>query len=156
MLANLKKESLALLKRILDAGEAIIAAGTDYERLRRKVDNFRVTGGTFTNGGDQMSLALPPAQRAPSIIAASSPFVRVKQSGGVAGSATTNCTFTYDLYALDNTTKLNTTGGVVTPKNPRFSHVAYTAATYGEYFIDADGSYALFLWNEAPAGAECT
>lgn len=96
--------------------------------------------------GQSLAIAVPSASITP---------CRVKQNGGVAGGATTTCTFTYDIYAMDNSTLITPSGTHVTPKNWRFSTVTYTAATYGQYFIDADGSYALLLWNEAPAGTAC-
>jgi hypothetical protein len=82
---------------------------------------------------------------------------RVQQNGGSAGDSTTNCSFTYDIYALDNSSKVNTSGGAVTPKGtPRVAKVTYTAATYGHYYLDTDGSYVLLLYNEAPAQEDCS
>jgi hypothetical protein len=34
--------------------------------------------------------------------------------------------------------------------------VTYTAATYGHYYLDTDGSYVLLLYNEAPAQEDCS
>jgi len=80
---------------------------------------------------------------------------RVQKNGGNNGSDAVDCSITYDLYHLDNTTKINT-GAAITPKGPpRAPKVEYTPATYGEYFIDNDGSHALYVWNETPTTEDC-
>src|SRR5689334_23198868 len=59
---------------------------------------------------------------------------RVQKVSGNAGSDSVDCSFLYDIYELDNTTKINVSSGAITPKGPpRDPKVEYTEATYGEF-----------------------
>lgn len=89
-------------------------------------------------------------------LAFSAKFCRVQQVGGVAGSDVADCTFTYDLYQLDNVKKINVGQAAVTPKGPpRAPKVAYTAATYALYCLDYDKTWLVFLLNENYATEDC-
>ena len=77
------------------------------------------------------------------------------QNGGVAGSASTNCTFTYDVTPIGGTGTINYSGAVTPVGPPRAPYVTYTAATIGCYFIDGSGNINLLTWNETPSYGSC-
>lgn len=80
--------------------------------------------------------------------------VRVTIDGGAAGSATTNCTWTYAV-SLDSGYALGTG---MTPKRRRFPDTPYTTTpndTWGAGFFDKDGVFVLWDANELPETEEC-
>lgn len=80
--------------------------------------------------------------------------VKVTQTGGSAGDATTQCSFTYTVKTLDGTT----IGTGMTPQKKRASVGAYEAPaanSYGTAFYDEDGDLVLFDPNEVPDPETC-
>jgi hypothetical protein len=79
-------------------------------------------------------------------------LVDLVQVGGVAGSGTTNCTFTYDIMRFGTSISLNT---AQSPLFPRDTHTQYIAATKGSAYQDLDGSIKLAQAYEAAATEPC-
>lgn len=86
--------------------------------------------------------------------------VKVVKDGGVAGSPTTTCTFTYTLKDLAGTTiKKNPAGDnatSMTPLRPRYANCEYDQPaddSYGKAFFDASGNLQLYeCVQEKPKG----
>ena len=78
--------------------------------------------------------------------------VRLQQNGGDAGSASAMCSFTYDVYALDNETQISDD-----PVDPgdggspcrAFPMMVTSPADYGQAFYDNDGSLQIMWCNES-------
>ena len=85
--------------------------------------------------------------------------VRVRQAGGSAGSATTQCSFTYEVYSLAGEILADSVVTPMTPQHPRPSvgrMVAPSNDSYGIAFLEE--TEVLVLWDvgEVPAVEVCT
>lgn len=78
--------------------------------------------------------------------------VTLSQTGGSAGSDTTQCTFTYTATSLDGV-QLGTS---LSPDKPRASLGAYVAATKGVGYFASDGTFTLAEAYEAPDPEACS
>jgi hypothetical protein len=101
--------------------------------------------------GDQL-----PALRGPRTRQPPQPLfaVRVTIDGGAAGSATTNCTWTYTV-TFDSGYQLGT---LMTPQRRRVPLAPYTttpAGSWGAGFFDKDGVFVLWDANELLVYVEC-
>jgi hypothetical protein len=80
---------------------------------------------------------------------------KVRQVGGSAGSGSTDCTFTYDVYSLAGV-QLNTSA--LAPKRRRFATVQYVAPpndSIGCAYVDETGTLQLWDPNELPSLTTC-
>jgi len=68
-------------------------------------------------------------------------LVLVTKDGGVAGDADNNCTYTYTVEYLDDSTTIATTQ---TPETPRYAKTAY-------YYAGENSSSRYALWHSAEA-----
>lgn len=79
--------------------------------------------------------------------------VRLTQTGGSAGTRTTECTFTYTLKTLDNVKTIAESVGLI---GHRVINAAMTAATYGFAGKNADGDWKIFWCDERIQQNNCS
>jgi hypothetical protein len=132
----------------------------EYDRFRALLlkDEHGISGVgiSIVNGRDGLVIGPPDPAPPTGGFGGSGGIVpcRVQRNGGTDGDAMHDCTATYDLYALDNTTKINTTDGPYVPKNAvmiRSPKTPMTYGTYGHYYWDSDGTTRiLVVYDEHP------
>ena len=92
-------------------------------------------------------------------------IVRVEQSGGEAGDATTQCSFTYIVYDLQGGILDDTDNNPIEPERPRPEFGTIVAPTsdlggggnpYGIAFYDETDTFHLWDVGEVPAVEVCT
>ncbi len=97
-------------------------------------------------------LAVSDVQYAPRI-------VRVRKVGGAAGSATTNCTFTYDFWYKGSTgTSDPLNSAPQQPTRPRYPNCQYSPPpddSEGLAYFDESGWHLLDVYQEFPLSEEC-
>lgn len=88
------------------------------------------------------------------VVATSPQVVTVEKDGGVAGSASTNCTWTYTIKDLAGT-ELDT---LLSPHRPRYANTIYTQAPDDSYGLAANigGAWVLMVaWQETEQTSVC-
>lgn len=138
----------------------------EYRRIVRKVDTIKGLG--VSNTPESISIN-PPGQvnarraRKPNDDGVGFYPVLVKRNGGSAGTKTTDCTFTYDLYDLSDTTyttKLNTEDPLAPEcSRSRILQAPMTAAPDGSVasaYDDDDGVIHLFDLQEKISQVNCS
>ncbi len=85
-------------------------------------------------------------------------IVPVKKDGGVAGDDTTDCTFTYSIYRLDDTELSDALAEALAPKRKRLPLTTYIAAadsTWGLATFRGDAWSLLDVYEELPDTSVC-